>query len=158
MNKTQFVQEYRSLVRVHFNPAELISNPSINIITTDKTLSDFLDFYSPRYTKDGKWDNRPVEQIIQSQALSLARLKDIISSPADWGFTPFANVSRLAQSLWAIPIATDISSDRTLILDSNHTICTLLFAGINIKVRCVEIIGNDLSALGTDLRIMHYSI
>lgn len=154
MTKAEFVAKYRNIITVYFSFEELINNPDITIKESDRHLSEFLEFYSPRYTKNGRWDDRHISQIAQDKTSTITQLKDIVPSPANWGFQTFENARELAESLWPVPLATQELSGKTLILDSNHTICTLLKAGLNVRVPCVQLSGANISELGIDLRLM----
>jgi len=154
MTKAQFTAEYKNLFTIYFNFEKFGNNQSVAIKESDKQLTEFLEFYTPRYAKNGYWDNRSIEQIVQDGDSTIVQLKDVMPSPAEWGLQPFDEATALSKSLWPIPIATDALSGKTLILDSNHTVCTLLQAGINIQVRCIELTSDNLSDLGVDLRLM----
>lgn len=154
MNIEEFISKYSDIITVHFNFELLATDQTIVIEETDMNLLEFLEFYVPRYEKDGHWDDRPIEQIIGDGNSTLVQLKDVISSPTEWGLKPFTDAKKIVKKLWPIPIVSDSSLGRTLVLDSNHTLCTLILAGLNCKVRCVELKGENLSSLGTDLRLM----
>lgn len=155
MTKAEFIAKYQNRITVYFDFEELITEPSIAIKEGNKSLSDFLDFYIPRYAKNGVWNNRSIRQIIQDKDSVLVQLKDIIKAPETWDLAPFHNAEELKNQLWPIPIATDCVTGKTLILDSNHTICTLLINGINMNVPYLELVGKDISALGVDLQLMN---
>jgi hypothetical protein len=154
MTKDEFIAKYQSLIRVRFDTNELIINPNIRLRKANKPLHEFLSFYVPRYSNEGVWDSRPIEQIIEDGRSQLVQVREVIASPEDWNLIRFTDAGSLSKELWPIPIATDTSTHKTLLLDSNHTVCTLLGAGIDIKIKCIEIIGDELSALGTDLKLM----
>lgn len=154
MTKAEFIAKYKDLITVRFNYKALADNPAITITESNRALTEFLEFYVPRYAKAGSWDNRDIGQIAPDASSVIVRLQDVLASPAAWGLRPFSNARRLGEVLWPVPIATDAQSGKTLILDSNHTICTLLTAGMNIDVPCVEVSGDNLAALGPDLKLM----
>lgn len=156
MTKADFIAKYKNLITVFFNFEELASAPTITLRDCTKSVTEFLDFYVPRYAKNGLWDNRHITQIIQDDDSVIVQLKDIIASPAAWGVEPFHNANELSEQLWPVPIATDSEAGKTLVLDSNHTICTLLIAGIKMDVPCVELVGDELSKLGPDLLLMQH--
>ena len=154
MTEAEFIAKYTNLIRLHFDFNEIASNSTIRVVESEKELNEFLEFYIPRYETKGRWDNRHIDQIIADDDSNIVQMKDVISSPDDWGLSLFPNANTLSKELWPIPIATDTLSGKTLILDSNHTVCTLLFSRMNIRVRCAELIGQDLSKIGTDLSLM----
>lgn len=154
MNVSDFIERYRNLVTVQFDFDGLAAAHDVVIKESRKPLADFLEFYVPRYSKGGSWDDRGIDQIVNDDASSIVQLKDVIASPADWGLPVFPDAESLRKRLWPIPLATDLNTDRTLILDGNHSICTLLIANMNGMVPCVEVTGDQLSALGTDLKLM----
>lgn len=154
MNKDQFVETYRERIRVHFNFDMLRDEPAIAIRQGARPVREFLNYYVPRYAKRGVLNNQPIEEIIHDSDSSLVKLKDIISAPESWDLIAFQNVDELKKGLWPIPVAFDSESGKTLILDSNHTICTLLINGIDMDVPYIELHGKDLSSLGADLKLM----
>ncbi len=155
MTRGEFIDKYRALIRVYFNFEELKDKSSIIIKEGIRPLNEFLNFYVPRYAKEGMWNDQPIEQILHDRDSILVQLKDVIDAPESWDLIPFQNADELRYKLWPIPIATDSESGRTLILDSNHTICTLLVNKVDIDVPYCELVGKDISGLGADLLLMN---
>lgn len=110
MNKEEFISKYSDIITVHFNFELLATDQTIVIEETDMNLLEFLEFYVPRYEKDGHWDDRPIEQIIGDGNSTLVQLKDVISSPTEWGLKPFTDAKRSSKSCGQFPLFQTVAS------------------------------------------------
>jgi hypothetical protein len=148
------LREYRALITEWFDEEEFRTNPSIKVRTGTRALSDFLHFYNPWwYSRDG----RPIgkfEEVLADDSARATTVAEEAGRPDKWdnSSAPLA-----LDQIRPVPIATDTSIGKTLILDSNRTICRLIFrdkSPLDQKITVVEVIGPDLQSLNGDLKAL----
>lgn len=158
MDKVRFMREFRAFITVWFDNYEFVSNPFITVHSSTRPLKDFLDFYSPWwYDRSGREVAR-IEDVLADKSMNALTITDAARHPEKWD--TFSTVLPLNQ-IWPIPIATDTTIGKTLILDSNKTLCRLVFKSkhpLDQKITVVEIVGPDLQRLNGDLKALRQRI
>ena len=158
ITKSEFITLYRPRIQMIFNNDDFFQNQSIVIAEKTKTLTEFLNFFVPKYKKNGVFDVRGFEDQILDPNTKTLRLSDVYGEPDKWGLAQTSELPMIG-SLNPIPVATDLKSGKTLILDSNHTLANILNQSEQIdrrtQLRVVEITGRDLAAVIQDFHILN---
>lgn len=163
MDKQKFIEEYINRpdkIRVIFHVGAFLQNLSIIYSEERIGIDKVLKFYVPKYSKNGSLDERRIEDQINDPAVVPLRVEDAVSDPSAWGLDASDELVDNIAELNPIPVATDLSSGRTLLLDSNHTIVNILknlsqdsFASQSISI--VRITGEGLEDVIEDFKILN---
>jgi hypothetical protein len=165
MNKSKFLELYINCpgevkIRMALVIPSFLENETIRITEETIQLKDMLDFYVPKYEKHGKFDSRDFnEQVLDPEVLPLT-IKQTMLKPGRWDLAIESDGRPGYDLLHPIPIATDLKSGKTLLLDSNHTITSIVgelsaknLEGITLSV--VHVTGNGLEDFIPDFRILN---
>ena len=158
MNKQEFLKTFRSAKAQHpiimiFNDDVFQNDDNVSLIEEEVSLEEVLEYFVPKFEKDGHLDMRGIhEQVADPNVLPLTVSK-ASSDPARWGLS--LDTIPAVESLSLIPVATDLTTGRSLILDSNHTIVSLVSklapeSLSSLKISVVRILGNGLDSLSID--------
>lgn len=159
MTKAKFIQRYQtSKIRVLFNYDVFIRDDTISVVEETIALSEMLAYFVPKYKKDCKLDRREIIEQIADHTVMPLTVAEVFPDPVKWDL--YLEELPEINALEPIPVATDASTGKSLILDSNHTLVSLINrmdpASIEaIKVAVVRVIGNPLnSQLIDDFKII----
>lgn len=161
MNKAQFLDFYYDnqapLIICWFDELRFLANDTISIVTRNIPLAEALDFYVFRYSVNGTYDDRPIEEKLDDEVTSLITAGEAVTDISRWDLElPGEELS--LDRLWPIPIATDMGSGKTLILDGNHTLANLA-ADMRDKpltmLPFVEVSGHDLARIVPDFKVLN---
>lgn len=103
-----------------------LENKTIQIKEETIQLRNMLDFYVPKYEKHGKFDARGFDEQALDLEVSPLTIKKTMLEPGQWDLAIDSNDRPSINQLRPVPIATDLKSGKTLILDSNHTLASIL--------------------------------
>lgn len=158
LSKHKFIDMYRPKIIIFFDDAAFSQNQSITVEEKSKPLSEMLDFFVPKYAKNGAFDDRDFKSQVTDLDVTPLKLSRVSVEPKKWGLEQTSELP-LVGSLGPIPIATDLSSGKTLILDSNHTLANMIslgkFTNTTAQLKVVEIIGRDLAPAIQDFYILN---
>ena len=163
MNKLDFLSYFvyqPDKIRMRFIVSSFFQNATIEITKEEVNLRDVLDFYVPKYKKEGKFDTRVIDvQVLDFEILPL-KVCEVMLDPIKWDLGIDSDKLPSVERLYPIPIATDLISGRTLLLDSNHTITSIVgkldLSHINkIKISVIRIKGRGLEAIIGDFNILN---
>ncbi len=163
MDKSEFLAQFvyqPDKIRMLFDVPLFLQNATIEITQEEVSLRELLDFYVPKYKKEGKFDSRGIEEQITDPGTLPLAVNEAILDPEKWNLSIGSEKLPRLEQLDTVPIATDLMSGKTLLLDSNHTIISLvskidpdlLSEG---KLTVVRIIGRGLEEIIRDFRILN---
>jgi hypothetical protein len=156
VDKRAFLDQFREFITVWFNDDEFLENDSIKVKSQKLTLKDFLDFYNPWYVDETGRAVGDIEQVLQDKSISILKVSQSNS------YTKLWEREESSKPLITRPviIATDEKIQKTLILDSNKTICRLIFkynSSLTQTIHTCRISGPDLQKLSNygDFKALH---
>lgn len=163
MDKSEFLKHFLwppDKIRMLFNVDPFMKNVTIKITKEAVALEAMLEYYVPKFKKSGNFDTRGIEeQIADPETLPIA-ISEVMKEPAEWGLGIDTSKLPEAKHLDPVPIATDLKSNKTLVLDSNHTIVNLI-RGLGPRelkrthIPIVHIKGVDLEDVICDFKILN---
>jgi hypothetical protein len=140
MTKDEFAAKYKNDIGLsEFMWDVFLAQSGIEIDLVEKTVDEIQGFYVARYQKNGQWDPKfdRFINVINDPDVKPVKVKDVLQDLESWDLN--SDSLTPAENLHPIPIATDISG-KTLILDSNHTLCGhIANSRITSPVRFVEL-------------------
>jgi hypothetical protein len=151
--KREFVESYRDRILVHFDYDLFLRDDGITLASKNIPLRQFLDFYTPWYEKGGL-PGASIETVLADRAFRSVRIKDVLRlAEKD---REIRSLPGLPDRFWPVPIATDTSLGKSLLLDSNKTISALVHLGKRLEelIPVVEISGRDLQRLNSDFKVL----
>ncbi|RYX79311.1 hypothetical protein EON76_01150 [bacterium] len=113
-------------IRVFFDVKSFLNDETITLEEEDIAVTDALGWYVPKYSKAGAYDDRNFEIQKSDKTIVPLTLGRVSLNPSNWGLGVSAGKVLCAEDLNPVPIATDMNSGATLLLDSNHTLSNLL--------------------------------
>lgn len=127
MDKSKFLELFIDCpggvkIRMALIIPPFIENETIKITEETVRLSDVLDFYVPKYKKHGEFDPRSFNEQNSDLEVQPLTVRQTMSNPGKWDLAIPSQQRPSIDKLQPIPIATDLKSGRTLLLDSNHTV------------------------------------
>lgn len=143
-----------------FNVAPFLQNQTIRITQETVCLIDVLNFYVPKFKKDGEFDNRGIEiQINDLETLPLT-VREVVSAPMKWDLGETDDLITDITQLTPVPMATDTKSGKALLLDSSHTIVNIISSSDSNKLGDIElpiirITGEGLGDIIGDYKILN---
>jgi hypothetical protein len=156
MNKTEFIDIYmngaRPLIRAKLNSRRLLASEEIEIKRSSKKISELLDFYVLRYAKGGKLDGRSIDSKLSDKSTQLLQLKEVINDLGKWDLETSDKLPR-RDDMWPIPLATDVVTGTTILLDSNHTLAAIVKnqqLSADTTIACAELIGPNMARVLPD--------
>lgn len=164
MDKQQFLDSYvnrPNKIRMIFNRDSFLQNSTIQIRQDRVGLSDVLDYYVPKFKVGGRFDGRGIGAQIDDRATLPLTMREAALDPAEWGLSkddgPLQPDIGLLEP---VPIATDLKSGQTLMLDSNHTIANILHErgrslDKHTTLQVVRLVGSDLEDVVADFKIIN---
>ena|SRR5665213_2384139 len=149
MNKSDFLNFYRSLLTIHFYDDVFIADDSIKVTTQTLPFEDFMDFYVLRTAKNNIPDLRRLEDKQDDVESKLIILKEALQNPKKWELDLEHRTIPPVENIYPIPVATDLDSGHTLILDSNHMLANWPYPPA-MPIQLVRITGRELQRLVID--------
>ena len=153
MDKADFLKFYRSktkpLLTIHFYDDIFMADETIKVTLQTLTFKELRDFYVLRAVKNNFPDNRPVEERQNDSQIKLITLKEALENPEKWELDLKGRTIPPLEEIHPIPIATDLNSNQTLILDSNHLLANWPYRE-GAKVSLAHITGHNLERLVVD--------
>lgn len=154
IDKQEFLRRYLPLIRVRLDWAKFMSDATIELYMGLVTAKQVSQFYVPAYVRGGQLDNRPIEDKLTDPHSKLIRFSTAATQPEKWNL--LAPTSLTLNRLHRVPIATDVHSGKTLILDSNHTLATrAAVLGTSKPVAVYRVLGVNLQTLLDDFRVLN---
>lgn len=161
MEKSQFLNQFvfnPKKITMLFNVNAFIADQALKITTERISTTELLDYYVPKYEKNGKRDARNIEQQITDPYVSPLTVRQVKNYPARWDLD--IDITRLpaAKLLEPVPVATDLKSGKTLLLDSSHTITNMIMEhklNQHSKIDIVRISGSRLDNIVSDFAILN---
>lgn len=161
MQKQEFESHYRD--NVHENGGirltgflwdEFAARNDIEIRLIDVSKDKILNFYVPRFKKNNERDDRKFVEMLEDPDVTPVQVHEVLPAleiwDLDWGGGNFD-----VNDLPLLPIATDLNTGKSLILDGNHRICKLLtdddFEGV---IKFCEIKAANMNRLIQDFTII----
>lgn len=142
-----------------FNAKKFTEEPGVSVVVEDVTLAELSDYFVPRFQKDSHLDQRGIEEQIADPNTQPLTAVEAAASPARWNLDTESDEPTPIESLDIVPVATDLQTGKTLILDSNHTLVHIINSAgqvsHNSSIPVARIIGNDLSDIVPDFYILN---
>lgn len=113
-------------IRVIFNADQFLHNQSINIASETVSLATMISYYVPVSKKREGCDCRGIEERIKDADTSPLTLDEVSLKPSMWGLEKRDESLLDIAKFYPIPLATDLKSGGTLLLDSNHTLANMV--------------------------------
>ena len=153
--KTEFIRQYKDRILLHFDYGVFLDSDDIGLRETSRTLKDICLYFTPWYQKNGTVEHR-IEVVLADEGYRAIRVREAKEYPAAY-MSNGSSIGRSLIMLWPLPIATDLKLGKTLLLDSNCTIQSLL-TGHEIdlleEVPVIEIFGDRLHRLNPDFKVL----
>lgn len=130
MRKHDFINAYlgeNPKIRVFFNVDAFLKDEAITLEDEDIAVTDALGWYVPKYSSGGVYDDRNFEIQRDDKTIVPMTLGRVSLNPSNWDLCVSAGKLLRAEDLNPVPVATDMNSGATLLLDSNHTLSNLLY-------------------------------
>lgn len=163
MDKTEFLEFYihhPNRVRMIFNEVPFLQNQTIKITQETICLIDVLNFYVPKFKKNGDLDSRGIELQISDPEIMPLTVREVVSAPVKWDLGETGNLITNITQLVPVPMATDTKGGKTLLLDSSHTIVNIIsktdsntFGDIELPI--IRISGEGLEDIIGDYKILN---
>ena len=161
MDKQEFLNTYiyaPSKIRMRFDVEAFISDETIQVVKEKLGLQDLLSYYVPKYEKQGERDMRDIKQQLKDSDTHPLLLNKAILDPVKWDLNISTKSLPPIEKIQPVPIATDLISQKSLLLDSNHTITAILSRlkpDLSTKIDIVRIIGTSLEDVIGDFGILN---
>ena len=154
MDKNAFLKDYGPKLRIWFNADKFLKDDSVTVIKEKIKLKQFLDFFVLRYKKNDKYDDRSFEDQKDDSVTQLITVDVAVADPKKWHLDVTKPLK--LNELKAIPIATDTHTLKTLVLDSNHHIVSLIHSGLpsDTELPVIRIIGPNLDKIIGDFIVL----
>jgi hypothetical protein len=149
MDKSDFLIFYLPLLTIHFYDSAFSTDDNIKVFEQKLPLKEMLDFYVLRTVKNKLPDTRPIEDREHDLGSKLITLGEARKDPKKWDLD--LSHRKIPENIHPVPVATDLNSDRTIILDSNHLLANLQEDTL---VYIARIVGPNLGRLGPDFIIL----
>lgn len=163
IDRDEFIKKYHKRLLGAFNNKLFISRDDITIREMYIPISNFAEFYCPFYYCNYTNEIRDIDYsgaILSIYCYSMQiKDKNLIDINAERKNKIEKLQKNLSINIYSVPIATDIYSHKTLILDSNKT-CTAIYRNYlenlnNIHINISEIIGTRLEQIVGDFIIVN---
>ncbi len=157
MKKDEFLDQFRQgKITIWFNDAAFREDDNIDITEEVVSSEVIKNFHVLRSQKDGVLDHRSIEKRIYDSTSSLVTVNKVAKSPKEWDLELGERVLPEFKNITNIPVATDIESGKTLILDSNHCLANLINqATDDFTIPIVRLKGKHLERIIIDFYILN---
>ena len=137
-----------------------LSDNNIRLRYGEKLLKEFLDYYTPWHQKEGRIHG-VIQEVLGDPVYRTIKIEDVMKYAGKKSEIEEKSpqLSKQISELCAIPIATDVGVNKTLVLDGNKTLTWLTQnrANLNKKVKVIEIYGKALENLIIDFKVISRS-
>lgn len=157
MDKSYYLKMYRQpKIRVWFNDDNFMSDPSLSISEERISSEELMDFFVPRTKKNGTLDDRGIEEKVRDSNIALITVREAVKNPVAWDLAIDEMMLPTTENMLPIPIATNIQNGRTLLLDSNHCVVTILSKATGtFTLSVVRLQGDNLENIIEDFKILN---
>ena len=149
-------------IRVSFDVKSFLNDETITLEEEDIAVTDALGWYVPKYSKAGAYDDQDFEIQKSDKTIVPMTLGRVSLNPSNWDLGVSAGELLRAEDLSPVPIATDMNSGATLLLDSNHTLSNLVYADNSDQalprlntIKTVSLTGHSLEQIIPDFEIIN---
>jgi hypothetical protein len=162
MNKKNFLSAYLNLhnasqrLQLRFD-RRVFLDPAIKLETGMRRYSQLLELYVARCKKNGRPDMRDISERRHDPDTALVTLRTVAAEPATWDLEFGDRTVPKPMEIWHIPLATDLRTDRSIILDSTHLLANFGLTGLSpdIHLPVVVVTGHDIEDLLPDFEILN---
>ena len=161
MDKLEFLNTFvyaTDKIRMRFDVKAFMSDETIQVVKEKLSLEELLSYYVPKYEKHGERDIRDMKQQLKDPDVFPLLLSKAIQDPVKWDLNISTNSLPTIDKIQTVPVATDLISQKSLLLDSNHTITATLSKlkpNLSTKIDIVRIIGTGLEDVIGDFGILN---
>lgn len=165
MRKHDYINTYLGespKIRVFFDVKSFLNDETIMLEEEDIAVADALGWYVPKYSKAGVYDDRYFEIQRDDKTIVPVTLGRVSLNPSNWDLSISAGKLLRAEDLSPVPIATDMNSGATLLLDSNHTLSNLVYIDNSDQalprlntIKTVSLTGYSLEQIIPDFEIIN---
>jgi hypothetical protein len=160
MNKSDFLSMYRDphnlKITIWFNDQNFLNDNNVTISQETINSENIRMYYVLRSKKDGVLDSRGIEERVLDASSTLIVVNEAASDPSSWDLGLEGRILPDSNSLTPIPVATDLSSNKSLLLDSNHCATNLINTSDgSIDIPIIRLSGANLENIIEDFRILN---
>jgi hypothetical protein len=150
MNKEKFLEIYRNpKIRTSFEDSLFFSDPGATLECKKIPLKDFRDFYTPWHQKNGIICGK-IEVVLTDPEYRAIKISEVHKYPEKKLF------GKLPTEFDTVPLLTDTHTQKTLILDSNHTIAKAIEdVDENFLIDVIEIKSSKASEIVIDFSVIN---
>ena len=161
MDKQEFLNTFiyaPDKIRMRFVIEAFLNDETIQVVKERLSLEELLNYYVPKYEKRGDRDIRDIKQQLKDSDVSPILLSKAVQDPVRWDLNISTKNLPPIDKIQPVPVATDLISQKSLLLDSNHTITATLSRlnpDLSTKIDIVRLIGTNLEDIIGDFGILN---
>lgn len=161
MDKQEFLNTFiyaPDKIRMRFDVETFLNDETIQLVKEKLSLEDLLSYYVPKYEKRGERDIRDIKQQLKDPDVFPLLLSKAIQDPVKWDLNISTKDLPPTEKIQPIPVATDLISQKSLLLDSNHTITATLSRlnpDLSTEIDIVRLIGTNIEDIIGDIGILN---
>lgn len=161
MDKLEFLNSFiyaPNRIRMQFDIEAFMNDETILVVEEKLSLEELLSYYVPKYEKQGERDIRDIKQQLKDPDVFPLLLSKAMQDPVKWDLNISTKSLPPIDRILPIPVATDLISQKSLLLDSNHTITATLSRlnpDLSTKIDVVRLIGTNLEDIIGDFGILN---